>query len=99
MIFNKDTKTPGGKTRFSTNIRAIKRWEVNAPTGQHCGNVFTSTFNMKNKTKSFTRILKEEDVKSLMNILTEIFIPTFSEQPLISTSTSFVALKRLLKKC
>ena len=30
MTINKDTKTPGGTTGFSTNIGAVKRWEINA---------------------------------------------------------------------
>ena len=29
MTLNKDTKTAGGCTGFSTNINAIKRWEIN----------------------------------------------------------------------
>ena len=30
MTLNKDTKTPGGTTGFSTNVGAVRRWEVNA---------------------------------------------------------------------
>ena len=30
MTLNKDTKTPGGTTGFSTNVNAVHRWEMNA---------------------------------------------------------------------
>ena len=30
MTLNKDTKTPGETTGFSTNIGAVQRWEINA---------------------------------------------------------------------
>ena len=30
MTLNKDTKTPGGTTGFSTNVNAVHRWEINA---------------------------------------------------------------------
>ena len=30
MTLNKDTKTSGGTTGFSTNVGAVKRWKVNA---------------------------------------------------------------------
>ena len=30
VTLNKDTKTPGGCTGFSTNVNAVKRWEINA---------------------------------------------------------------------
>ena len=30
MTLNKDTKTPGGTTGFSTSVNAVHRWEINA---------------------------------------------------------------------
>ena len=30
MTLNKDTKTPGGTTGFSTSVNEVRRWEVNA---------------------------------------------------------------------
>ena len=30
MTVNKNTKTPGGTTGFSTNVNAINRWVLNA---------------------------------------------------------------------
>ena len=30
MTLNRDTKTPGGRTGFSTNIGAVNRWEINS---------------------------------------------------------------------
>ena len=30
MTLNKYTKTPGGCTGFSTNVNAVKRWEISA---------------------------------------------------------------------
>lgn len=93
MTLNKDTKTPGGTTGFSTNINAVRRWEINASYRADLRNCFHEHFNYESqqyphKDLSPSRILKdEEDVAAVLSVLTETFIHPFSEQPLVSIST------------
>jgi hypothetical protein len=93
MTLNKDTKTPGGTTGFSTNIGAVKRWEVNASYRAALRNCFHEHLHYQNKASKHkdltaSRIERDEkDVQSVVNVLTDVFIPPFSEHPLTSIST------------
>ena len=35
MTLNRDMKTPGGTTGFSTNTNTVKRWEIDASSGHN----------------------------------------------------------------
>ena len=92
MTLNKDTKTPGGTTGFSTNLGAVQRWEVNAAYRASLRTVFHQHLNFttqrhKHKDLSPSRIVKDEnDVQSILSILQDTFVDPFGEQPLLSIS-------------
>ena len=93
MTLNKDTKTPGGTTGFSTNIGAVKRWEINASYRAKLRKIFHHHINFnlqtyKHKNLTPSRILKDErDVRSILYISNESFISPFSDQELLLIST------------
>ena len=92
MTLNKDTKTPCGTTGFSTSINAINRWALNATYRAETRQCLHRLINLsvhKSTHKNLTdsRIQKDEmAVKSLMSILTDLFINPLSENNLISIS-------------
>jgi len=92
MTLNKDTKTPGGTTGFSTNIGAVQRWEINAAYRASLRSVFHKHLNFnsqvhKHKDLSPSRIAKDEEcIASILSILQESFVDPFGEQPLLSIS-------------
>ena len=89
MILNRDTKTPGGTTGFSTNINAVRRWEINSAYRADLRNCFHKHLNYEqqqdlHKDLSPSRILKDEDdVTAVLSVLRDTFIHPFSEQPLV----------------
>ena len=93
MTLNKDTKTPGGTTGFSTNVNGVHRWEINAGYRADLQNCFHEHINYKSelykhKDLSPSRIQNDEsDVSSVIIVLTETFIPSLSETKLLSIST------------
>ena len=97
MTLNKDTKTPGGTTGFSTIVGAVQRLELNAShraSLRRCIHDHLQYEQKYDKHKDLTtsRISRDEkDVKSVYNVLSEIFIPPFIKQPLVSISTGIVA--------
>lgn len=92
MTLNKDTKTPGGTTGFSTSLGAVHRWELNATYRASLRDVFHqhlnySTQKHKHKDLSPARIRKDESaVQSIISILEETFVHPFAEMPLLSIS-------------
>lgn len=92
ITLNKDTKTPGGTTGFSTSLGAVQRWELNATYRASLREVFhqhlnCSIQNHKHKDLSPSRIKRDEnDVQSILSILQETFVHPFSKQPLLSIS-------------
>jgi len=93
MTINKDTKTPGGTTGFSTNDNAVKRWEITAAYRAGIRRCLLEHLNFKKQKYLHndlapSRILRDEkDVQSLTDVLTSVFIHPFSEMPLTSIST------------
>ena len=93
MTVNKDTKTRGGTTGFSTNVNAVHRWEINAGYRADLRRCFHEHINYKSqlymhKDLSPSRIQNDEsDVSSVITVLTETFIPSLSETNLLSIST------------
>ena len=97
MTLNKDKQTPGGITGFSTNVGAVQSWMLNASyraSLRRCIHDHLQYEQKYDKHKDLTtsRISRDEkDVKSVYNVLSEIFIPPFIKQPLVSISTGIVA--------
>ncbi len=93
MTLNKDTKTPGGTTCFSTKIGAARRWKVNASYRAALRRCLHNhmCFDKKvtqHKDMSESRIQRDDnDVQAVVNVLTEVFVPPFSENPLPSIAT------------
>ena len=96
MTLNKDTKTPGGTTGFSTSVGAVKRWEVNASYRAALRSVFHqhlhySSQSYQHKDLSSSRIIRDEnDVQAILSVLRDSFVDPFSAQPLLSISTGIV---------
>ena len=99
---NKDTKTAGGCTGFSTNLNAVKRWEINAA---YIGNLRTCFHrhlnyqpqNCKHPDLNPSRILKDEaDVQKILSTISNTFISPLSLQPLVSKSTGIVATEKVV---
>ena len=96
MTMNKDTKIPGGTTGFLTNVGTGPRWELNASYRASLRRCIHDHLKyeqkyVKHKDLTKSRIGREEkDAKSVYNVLSEVFTPPFSEQPLVSISTGIV---------
>ena len=101
MTLNKDTKTPGGTTGFSTNPGAVKRWELNASYRAALRTCFHKHLNYQKQVYKHpdltpSRIERDNrDVCTIVEILTEAFINPFSESPLVCISTGIVASETL----
>ena len=85
MTLNKDTKTFGGTTGFSTNVGAVKRWEVNASYRAALRSIFHQYLNFSqshhHKDLSPSRIIRDEnDPQSILTVLRERFVDPFSVQ-------------------
>jgi hypothetical protein len=97
MTLNKDTKTPGGTTGFSTNSGAVKRWEINASYRAALRTCFHQHLNYqqqnyKHQDLTPSRINRDNtDISSIVQILSEVFINPFSDFPLVCISTGIIA--------
>ena len=98
MTLNKDTKTPGRTTGFSTNVNAVHYWEINAGYKSDLRGCLHEHINYESqlyqhKDLSPSRIQNDEiDVSSVITVPIEIFIPPLSETNLLSISTGIEAL-------
>ena len=101
MTLNKDTKTPGGTTGFSTNPGAVKRWELNASYRAALRTCFHKHLNYQKQEHKHpdltpSRIQRDNrDVCKIVEILTEAFLNPFTESPLVCISTGIVANETL----
>lgn len=95
---NKDTKTPGGTTGFSTNSNAINRWALNASHRTKlrcCFHRHLGYVNAKHKHHVLTlsRIkIDEKDVQSLMEVMTNTFIDPLSDNDWLCISHWLAAI-------
>ena len=102
MTLNRDTKTPGGTTGFSTNRNAVKGWEINASYRASLRRVFHQHLQYKSskydhKDLSPARILKDgKDISAVLTVLLETFINPISELSLVSISTGIQANKKIV---
>jgi hypothetical protein len=101
MTLNKDSKTAGGCTGFSTNINAVKRCEINAGFRAALRSCFHKHLNYqpqkyKHPDLNPTRIEKDEnDVEKILNTIADTFIDPLSPQPLLSISTGVVDTEKV----
>jgi hypothetical protein len=102
MTLNKDTKTPGGTTGFSTNVNAVKRWEINAAYRAALRSCFHKHLNYqpqkyKHPDLNSTRIKKDqEDVQRIISTIDDPFIDPLSPQPLVSISSGVIASHKVV---
>ena len=89
MTLNKVTKTPGGCTGFSTNINAVKRWEINAAYRAALRTCFHKHLNYqpqkyKHPDLNPSRIKKDEnDVQVILSIIETTFVNPLSPSPFL----------------
>ena len=97
MTINKDTKTPGGTTGFSTNTDAIRKWTLNASYRaaiRKClyGYVNYSPPGYLYKDLTNSRIKKDEkDVQVVIDTFQDLFIDPFSNSDLLCVSNGLLA--------
>ena len=97
MTINKDTKTPGGTTGFSTNPNSIIRWSINATFRAELRKKLHEFVNYRKQRFSHkdlnpSRINKDKkDVKAILDILSNTFIEPLSENPLLCISSGLLA--------
>ena len=98
MTINKDTKTPGGTTGFSTNPNSIIRWSINATYRAELRkkmHEFASYKKQKflHKDLNPSRIMKDEkDVNAIIDVLSNTFTSPFSDNPLLCISNGILAM-------
>ena len=99
---NKDTKTPGGLTGFSTKTNAVDRWTINdsyrASLYSHLQEFLgANTKKYVNTDLQKSRIRNDQDdVTSILSIIEECFIDLSSEIPLLSISNGILATEKLV---
>ena len=98
---NRDTKTPGGTTGFSTNQNAVNRWSINASYRAEIRNCFHnflgthSQSHVHNDLKPSRIKRDEKDVQHLIEVLTETFIDPFSSNDLLCISNGVLATEEV----
>ncbi len=98
---NKDTKTPGGTTGFSTNSNAINRWALNASYRvklRCCFHRHLGYGNIQHKHHDFsvTRIKRDEkDVQSLIDVMTNTFVDPLTDNDLLCISNGLAATQSI----
>ena len=98
---NKDTKTPGGVTGFSTNIAAVNRWVLNAQRRAECFHNFTdlllySNSNYKHTDLGPNRIRTDErNVQAVVEVLELSFTNPFDDGGFVGLSTGIQATKEI----
>ena len=101
MTLNKDTKSSGGTTGFSTNINAVRRWELSASyrsaiRGCMQQHVMYAPQNYQHKDLRISRIRQDEKhIQAVISILTDTFINPFNNQTLVSISTGIQTTDRV----
>ena len=99
---NKDTKTPGGLTGFSTKTNAVDQWTINA---SYRASLYSHLQEFLGaNTKKYvhadlqkSRIRKDQDdITSMLSIIEKCFIDPFSENPLLSISNGMSAAEKLV---
>ena len=100
---NKDTKTPGGTTGFSTKSPAVMRWTLNAAYRADLrkklyGFIDYAPQKFNHKDLRVSRIARDEkDVLSVNNIFENVFINPFSQNNLLCISNGLVATEDVKK--
>ena len=92
VTLNKGTKGSGGCTGFSTNVNAVKRWEINATYRASLRKCFHNHINyhpqkFKHPDLNPSRIKKDEDAVQKISTIEATYVDPLSPVPLISIST------------
>ena len=101
MTLNKDTKTPGGCTGFSTNVNAVKRWEINAAYRAALRTCFHKHLDYqpqkyKHHDLNPSRIMQDEKaVQCILPVIATTFIDPLSPLKLMSISTGVLATEKV----
>ena len=99
---NKDTKTPGGLTGFSTKTNAVDQWTINVPYRASLYSHLQEFLGTNTKKYVHTDLQKsrirndQDNVTSILSIIEECFIDPFSENPLLSISNGILATEKLV---
>ena len=99
---NKDFKTPGGLTDFSTKTIVVERWTINASYLASLHSHLQEFLWANTKKYVHTDLQKsrirndDDDVTSMLSIIEECFIDPFSENRLVSLSNGILATEKLV---
>ena len=103
MTLNRDTKTPGVTTGFSTNIGAVHISEISSKYRASLRTAFHQHLDYKSSNYQYkdlapSRICKDEDdVSALTSVFLETFINAFSDIPMMSISTGIQTAENVTK--
>ena len=101
MNLNKYTKTPGGCTGFSTNVNAVKRWEISAAYREALGTCFHKHLDYqpqkyKHHDINPSRIMQDEKAgQCILSVIATTFIDPLSPLQLMSISTGVLATEKV----
>ena len=101
MTLSKDAKGSGGCTGFSTNVNAVKRWEINATYRASLRKYFHNHINYHPQKFKYpylnpSRIKNDKDaVQKILSTIEATFIDPLSPLPLISISTGIIATDKV----
>ena len=101
ITLNKDTKTPGGCTGFSTNVNAVKRWEINAAYRAALRTCFHKHLDYqpqkyKHHDLNPSRIVQDEKaIQCILSVIAATFIDPLSPLQLMSISTGVLATEKM----
>ena len=102
MTLNKYTKTPGGCTGFSTNVNAVKRWEISAAYSAALETCFHKHLDYqpqkyKHHGLNPSKIMQDEKaVHCILPVIGTTFIDPLSPSQLMSISTGVLATEKVI---
>ena len=97
LTINKDMKTPGATTGFSTKIGAVKRWEITASYRANIRKCLHQHLCYNKQRYSHGDLIPpsirrdENKVQAVVDVLTNVFIHPLSTMPFASISTGIIA--------
>ena len=101
MTLNKDTKTPDGCIGFSTNVDAVKRWEIKAAYRAALRTCFHKHRDYqpqkyKHDDLNSSRIMQgEKAVQCILSVIATTYIDPLSPLQLMSVSTGVLAAEKV----
>ena len=101
MTLNKDTKNLVGCTGFSSNVNAVKRWEINAAYTAALRTCFHKHLDYQPQKYKYhdlntSRIMQDEKaVQCILSVIATTFIDPLSPLKLMSISTGVLATEKV----